>query len=71
MEESEKAISRTLLFHLQRDILEDGDIGSEEVKLKLAKDVALIDTTVIIGDVSDANGDILQVLAPIPFQTPL
>lgn len=59
------------LYNPQLDDLGDGDRGSEEVKLKLAKYVALIDTAVIIGDIDDLNGDVLQVLAPIPGQTAL
>lgn len=67
MEESEKAISHTLLFHPQRDVLGDVGRGSEEVKHKLSLHMALIDTTVVVGDISDTNGEILQVVAPIPL----
>lgn len=59
------------LYHPQLDVFGDGYRGSEEVKLKLAMYMALIDAAVIIGDVDDLNGDILQVLAPIPGQTAL
>lgn len=66
-----KTISCTFLLHRQLDLPGDGDWGSEEVKLKLAKYVALVDTAVVIGDFGDSNGEVLQVLAPIPPQTAL
>lgn len=66
-----KTISCTFLLHWQLDFPGDGDRGSEEVKLKLAKYVALVDTAVVIGDFDDSNGEVLQVLAPIPAQTAL
>lgn len=33
--------------------------------------MALVDTAVVIGDFGDSNGEVLQVLAPIPLQTAL
>lgn len=66
-----KSFIRTSLYHSQLDVLGDGDRRSEEVKLELAMYVTLIDTTVIVRDVEDYNGDILQVLTPIPEQATL
>lgn len=58
-------------MHLQLDLLGDGDRGSKEVKLKFAKYIALIDPGVVKSDVDDFDGDVLQVLAPIPGKTAL
>lgn len=66
-----KTISHTFFYNPQLDVLGQKGRGSEEVKLKLAKYLALIDSAVIKGGVEDYNGDVLQVLASIPGQTAL
>lgn len=33
--------------------------------------MALVDAAVVVGDVEDADGEVLQVLAPVPEQTAL
>lgn len=63
--------SLTFLFHIQSDVLDGEERGTEEAELELTKNVALIETAVIKGDVFDTNGHFLQVLAPIPGQTAL
>lgn len=60
---------RTFLLHPQLDVLGDQNRGRKELKLKSAKNVALVDPAVVEGDVEDSDGEVLQVLAPIPEQT--
>lgn len=64
-------MSSTFLLHRQLDVLGDGDRRSEEVELKLAKYVALVHPAVVVGDVDEPDGDVLQILAPIPAHTAL
>lgn len=64
-------MSSTFLLHRQLDVLGDRDRRSEEVELKLAKYVALVHPAVVVGDVDDPDGDVLQILAPIPAHTAL
>lgn len=68
-EKAEQHLSRTFLLHSQLDVLGDQNWGRKEVELKSAKNVALVDPAVIIRDIDDPNGQVLQVLAPIPEQT--
>lgn len=59
----------TFLLHPQLDVLGDQNRGRVEVKLKSAKNVALVDPAVVVGDVEDSDGEVLQVPAPVPRQT--
>lgn len=64
-----KPSSRTFLLHPQLDVPGDQNGGRKEVELESAKNVALVDAAVIEGDVEDPDGQVLQVLAPVPQQT--
>lgn len=68
-EKAEQHFSRTFLLHSQLDVLGDQNCGRKEVELKSAKNVALVDPAVIVLDFFDPNGQVLQVLGPIPEQT--
>lgn len=62
---------RTFLLHPQLDVFGDHNGGREEFKLESAENVALVDPAVVVRDVDDAKGEVLQVLAPVPEQTAL
>lgn len=64
-----KRTKRTFLLHPQPDVLGDQNRVRKEAKLKSAKNVALVDPAVIVGNVEDSDGEVLQVLAPVPEQT--
>lgn len=68
-EKAEQHLSRTFLLHSQLDVLGDQNCGRKQVELKSAKNVALVDPAVIVLDFVDPNGQVLQVLGPIPEQT--
>lgn len=65
-EKAEQHLSRTFLLHSQLDVLGDQNCGRKQVELKSAKYVALVDPAVIVLDFVDPNGQVLQVLGPIP-----
>lgn len=62
------SVSRTFLLHKQLDVLGHGDRGLEEVELELAHHVALVHAAVVVRDVENSDGDVLQVLAAVPAE---